>query len=90
MTVLQNENTLSYEETYKILENFFEDCERFWKNEKQNYPQNYKEEIDVKQNTLRDVLNLKNNPYSPKGKSLNPIAKADFLKKNNMDAPTKG
>lgn len=77
-------STLSFEETNKILIKFLRECEKFWVIEKKNYSHNHTEEINVKLNALQDILNIRNDPYSPNGSKLNPIAKAKFLKESGM------
>lgn len=84
MSTLQNENTLSFEESKKRIVKFYEDCERFWTKEKENFSHNYTEEINVKRNALQEIVNLRNDPFSPKGKKIDPTAKTEFFKTQDM------
>jgi hypothetical protein len=70
---------LNHEETYKILGEFFNDCVRFWilKGVK-----DYKEAFAL---AIKDVKNIKHNPYSPHGELLDVEAKELFIKYRKMD-----
>lgn len=63
-------NTLTAEETRKIIEQFYKDCLKFWKNEKKHHQDRYKNQIDPIKLAIRDVLLLKSNPYVPSYQAL--------------------
>lgn len=67
---------MTYQQTYEVLEKFYEDCVKFWERENHEYP---------KVQALVEVSNLKYNPFSPLGREINGFAKVDFIRKTIID-----
>lgn len=56
---------MNYTQTLETLSYFFADCAKFWK-------------YDIEK-AIKDVENVKRDPFSPRGKKLDKQAKADFI-----------
>ena len=70
---------LNKKETYKILGEFFNDCVKFWI---LSGVKDYKEAFVL---AIKDVEDIKHNPYLPKGDLLHTEAKSSFIKQRKMD-----
>ena len=69
---------LSKQETQLALEQFFKDCERFWK-------RIGADEREAFESAIEDVKRITTNPFSPRGDKLDPEAKAEFIKYREQD-----
>jgi hypothetical protein len=60
----------NYQETTEILKSFYSECLRFWKRENVENAAEY---------ALKDLANIKCDPYSPNGETLDKKAITDFI-----------
>jgi len=65
-------------ETEKILDKFFRECWRFWRLRGNTSRQSF-------ENALKDIRNIKHNPYVPTGDLLNEEAKQKFIHYREID-----
>lgn len=64
---------LSYDKSYKLVEQFYYDCLNFWKKEGKGG--------EAYELAKLDVLRITTNPFEPQGDKLNEQAKQDFFNK---------
>lgn len=66
---------MNYNETIQTLNEFYEDCLKFWKKEGKGA-----------EHAIRDIEFLEHDPFSPSGKKLDTKAKSDFInqKRNSL------
>ena len=69
---------LNYDQTYKILGEFFNACLKFWWSAG-------KDKRTAWEWAIRDVEGITKDPYSPQGELLNVEAKTLFIKYKKMD-----
>ena len=61
----------NYQETMKILEKAYAERVGYWKKQNSSTPE---------VNAASDIFHLEDNPYAPKGDTLDSFAKVDFLR----------
>lgn len=69
---------LNKQETQLALEQFFKDCENFWK-------RIGADEREAFESAVEDVKRITTDPFSPRGDKLDPEAKAEFIKYREQD-----
>ena len=74
---------LTRKETYKLLEEFFNDCVKFWI---LSGVKDYREAFTL---AIKDVAAIQSDPYSPQGELLNTEAKKQFIENRRMDLGNK-
>ena len=59
---------MNEKETYEILSRFYIDCLKFWNKEVNE--RGFATDLKIEELAIKDIENIKNNPYSPNGKVL--------------------
>lgn len=66
---------MGYDRTYRVLDIIYECCVEFWLGEGNS-------DYAAHSKATKEIEELVTNPFSPLGDTLNPDAKAEFIKKN--------
>lgn len=74
---------LNQRDTQLALENFFRDCQNFWR-------RTINDEREVFEKTLNDTRRITTNPFSPCGDKLDIATKEAFIKYREMDLGMRG
>jgi hypothetical protein len=69
---------LNEQETQLVMENFFRDCQSFWR-------RNTNDEREAFEKALNDMRRITTDPFSPCGDMLDVETKKQFIKYREMD-----